>query len=249
MIPLRLVVNVYNGERFLRETLASLAAQDYSKTIVHCFDNQSTDATQEIIAEFAAQHSNFRNYVLPEHMRLVDARNFALEELRKESSDTFYFAFCDADDLWEPTWSAKLMKHAGDGYDLLYSNGYTLKEGRELPVNSCLSMLRPTPYACPVFLQSCMFNSALIPGQGTFFDPRFPIIYDTEFWLRRGQRLSYIHVGERLFRYRIHANSMARSNYFPIFKEIRLIRRTHKLPLLRFIYGFLRHLLHILQHS
>ncbi len=246
MLTVHLIVNVFNGEKYLAETLESLVLQDYPQVHIHCFDNHSTDKTTEIISEFKSKHANIISYLTPSHMPLVDARLFALSEITKAHEMPFYFGFCDADDLCTPDWASKLMAFADLNYDILNCNGYKFDENKKYtPVNSCLSQWRPSPFVCPVSIRSCLFSSENLKEGIALLDKKFQIIYDTEFWLRRGNKLSFLHISDRLFYKRIHSDSMERSNFFPILLERWGMLRKHNLPLSRFLYGLFRQLLNM----
>jgi glycosyltransferase involved in cell wall biosynthesis len=249
MLETHLIINVFNGDAFLSQTLDSLVHQDYENVFIHCFDNHSTDKTSEIIGEYIKEFDNVRRYCTPSHLPLVEARNYALSTVNNIVEVPYYFAFCDADDLWQPTWVSTLMKLSEYNYDLLISNGYALKGTTKIPYSSCLSMARPSPFSCPVSIQSCLFSSNTIQKDSTFFLNQFPIAYDTEFWLRRGSKLKYIHVSEHLFIYRIHSNSMASTNFWPIFQERWGMLKLHDLSLSRFLFDFLRQLKSIIFSS
>ncbi len=249
MLETHLIINVFNGDEFLSQTIESLVHQDYEHVFIHCFDNQSTDKTSEIIDKYKKEFGNVRSYCTPSHIPLVEARNYALSTVKNIVKAPFYFAFCDADDLWQPTWVSSLMEFADYNYDLLISNGYTLEGTTKIPYSSCLSMARLSPFSCPVSIQSCLFSSSLIQDGSPFFLEQFPIIYDTEFWLRRGCSLKYLHVSDYLFVYRIHSSSMVQSNFFPILRERWNIFKLHNLSLSRFLFDFLRQLKSIIFSS
>jgi glycosyltransferase involved in cell wall biosynthesis len=237
-----LIVNVCNGEEYLFDTLISLVNQDYPYLKIHCFDNHSTDKTIDIINDFKLKHDNILYYRTPSYMPLVDARLFALSEIKKQQKETFYFGFCDADDLWEVNWVSSLMKFSNQDYNLLICNGYTLKGDIKAPYNSCLSMSRPSPFNCPVSVQSCLFNSNLIVKNKPLFDSSFPMIWDTEFWIRQGKGLTYVHISNHLFYYRIHPGSLVQKNFFSILRERWGILKLHNLSLTRFLFDFFRQL-------
>lgn len=246
MLTVHLIVNVFNGEKYLAETLESLVLQDYPKVLIHCIDNHSTDKTAEIISEFKSKYANVMSWLPPTHMPLVDARLFALSEITKTQEMPFYFGFCDADDLSTPDWASKLMAFADLNYDILTCNGYTFDENKKYtPVDSCLSQWRPTPFGCPVFLRSVLFSSENLKDGTALLDNNFPIIYDTEFWLRRGNDLSCLHISDRLFYKRIHSDSMLLNNFFPVLLERWGMLKKHNLPLSRFLYGLFRQLLNM----
>ena len=53
-------VPVFNGARFLRQTLDSLLQQDYTPFELVVSDNASTDDTERIVREYAERDSRIR---------------------------------------------------------------------------------------------------------------------------------------------------------------------------------------------
>lgn len=186
------------------------------------------------------KHKNIIYYKTPNFMSIVEGRLFAISSLKNKYKHDFYFGFCDADDLWEKNWVSSLMNFSKEGYDLLFCNGYTLKNKTKTPINSCLSLYKPSPFICPIAIQSCLFSSKLILKNRPLFDVSFPRIWDLEFWIRRGRDLSYIHISNHLFYYRVHDDSTVQKNFFPILKERWRILRRHNLSLIRFLFDFIR---------
>jgi len=89
---------VYNGERFIRQALDSLLAQDYGNFELIVSDNASTDRTQDICLEYASNDSRIRYY--HNVVNLGAANNFnRLVGL----SFGKYFAFAADHDLWQST--------------------------------------------------------------------------------------------------------------------------------------------------
>lgn len=240
MIKVHLIVNVFNGEKYLEETLATLIHQKYKNIIIHCFDNHSTDKTSDILEKNSLLFPNVINYKTPTHIPLFEARNYAVRKIRKDNADQFYFGFCDADDLWDESWIESLIKVSADMPDILVCNGATLLNGKTSRFSSCLSMSRPSPFICPVALQSCLFSSNIIQNEIPFFDDSFKIISDTEFWIRLGHELTYVHISDYLFSYRVHSKSMVQTNFYPILMERWRILKKHNLSKIRFLLDFLR---------
>src|SRR5215831_12802543 len=87
------IVPVFNGERYLRETLASILQQTYQPLEVIVADDGSTDGTAALVAGCGQQVSYFRQ----PHAGPAAARNLGLSTARGE-----FIAFLDADDLWHP---------------------------------------------------------------------------------------------------------------------------------------------------
>ncbi|MFN3884815.1 MAG: glycosyltransferase, partial [Rhodocyclaceae bacterium] len=60
MAEVCILLATYNGERFLAQQLDSLLAQDYRYWHLIAADDRSTDATPQILADFAARLDSTR---------------------------------------------------------------------------------------------------------------------------------------------------------------------------------------------
>jgi glycosyltransferase involved in cell wall biosynthesis len=93
-----IAVPVYNGERYLGESLDGLLGQTFSDFELVIADNASTDGTEAICREYVARdsrvryHRNERNVGGPGNFRRV------FQLCRGE-----YHKWSTADDLWQPT--------------------------------------------------------------------------------------------------------------------------------------------------
>ena len=119
------VVAAYNGERFLRETLESVFAQDFDSFEVVFVDDGSEDRTGEIARSFPVR------YVRQENQGLPAARNAGLALARGE-----LVAFLDDDDVLPPTklgaQARYLDEHAEVGC-VLGRQEWIVEEGVEPP--------------------------------------------------------------------------------------------------------------------
>ena len=103
------IVPVFNAERFLRECLDSVLAQTLREIEVICVNDGSTDASPQILAEYAARDSRMR-VVSQENRGGGAARNAAMEIARGK-----FFAFLDGDDFFEPEFLGKMLVAADAG--------------------------------------------------------------------------------------------------------------------------------------
>lgn len=94
-----IVVPVYNSERFLAETVASVLAQSYRTWELLLVDDGSTDRSAEIMQSLAAQRPDaIRCLAQPGgHCGVNAARNFGARNARGN-----LLAFLDSDDVWLP---------------------------------------------------------------------------------------------------------------------------------------------------
>jgi len=98
-----IIMNVYNGERYLREALASVFAQTFHDWELIYWDDQSSDGSDEVLRSFPAD-PRVRSFRAIDHVPLTVARRNAIAEARGE-----WLAFLDQDDVWT---ADKLAKQA-----------------------------------------------------------------------------------------------------------------------------------------
>jgi glycosyltransferase involved in cell wall biosynthesis len=87
------IVPVFNGERYLRETLDSMLAQTYQPIEIIVVDDGSTDGTAHVLASYGNRVCSLRQ----DNAGTAAARNMGLNAMQGE-----FVAFQDADDLWHP---------------------------------------------------------------------------------------------------------------------------------------------------
>jgi glucosyl-dolichyl phosphate glucuronosyltransferase len=101
---LTVAIPTYNRADFLRQTLAGIARQDFSPDAfeVLVIDNNSTDHTRAVVAEFAGSNPAPR-YLLETKQGLDYGRNRAIAEARG-----CIIVFADDDILMQPDWLTQL---------------------------------------------------------------------------------------------------------------------------------------------
>jgi glycosyltransferase involved in cell wall biosynthesis len=101
MGPLVSVIIIFlNGEKFIREAIASVFAQTYTNWELILVDDGSTDQSSEIARRCAEECSGRVRYIQHtdhENHGASASRNLGLKNARGE-----YIAFLDVDDIWLP---------------------------------------------------------------------------------------------------------------------------------------------------
>ncbi len=166
------VIAAYNGERFLREALDSLFAQDFESFETVFVDDGSEDRTSDIARSFPVR------YVHQENRGLPAARNAGLAVARGE-----LVAFLDDDDVLPPTklsvQAGYLLRHPATGC-VLGRQEWIFEDGVEPP------RLKPDPiFGVPggVQLVSAMIRREVLDDVGGF-DPAFRYAEDRDLFVR-----------------------------------------------------------------
>lgn len=111
-----IVLATYNGEKFLRQQLDSIVAQDYENWQVEICDDGSTDSTKNIVKEYVEKDSRFSLHENEHNLGYV--MNF-LEGIRRSHGD--YIMLCDQDDIWYPNKISLTLNRAIEAESLLSS--------------------------------------------------------------------------------------------------------------------------------
>lgn len=106
----------YNGERFLKEQLDSLVAQDYRPLEIQVFDDRSTDRTFEILKAYEAEYDFIKAHKNTSNLGFIKNFEAAISACSGE-----FIALCDQDDVWFPHKISTLVQEIGT-HSLIYSH-------------------------------------------------------------------------------------------------------------------------------
>jgi len=202
------VIPVWNGERYLKQAIESILAQDFADFELIVVDDGSTDGSARIAGNFAGDP---RVKVLTQaNGGVVAARNVGLNAARAE-----FVAFLDADDIAKPTRLSKQLTYlqahpeiAVVGSHISYfDDGQGLIRTQEFPIGGtavALALEAGNPLAQPaVMLRKSM---ALAVGG---YRAAFKLgAEDYDLWLRLVEKHPLDNLPEVLTLYRIHPKSL-----------------------------------------
>lgn len=128
MPEISIVLPVYNGERFLRQTLDSIFNQTYQDFELICVDDGSTDQTSQILQDYAKKFPHKVHVITERNAGPGVARNNGIKVAKGK-----YLAMLDADDLYESGFldlmHARITDHQSD-IVVCRSNKYITDENR-----------------------------------------------------------------------------------------------------------------------
>ena len=216
------VVPVFNGERYLRESLDSILAQTYPRLEVLVMDDASTDATAEIIGSYKDRVTSFRQ---PYNRGQFSNVNDGIVRAQGE-----YIAVYHADDVYAPTILERevafLHEHPEAGavfcpavfIDAIGRECGSLQVPTELrgsgPFNykTILNalLLHKNTFICG---PSSMVRASVYKDVGVYRGDEFGIASDLEMWVRIAERHPVGILGEHLLRYRFGHGNLSENYY------------------------------------
>lgn len=201
------IMNCYNGEKYLQEAIESVLAQTYQNWEIIFWDNQSTDCSAEIFKAFT--DSRLKYFYAPKHTWLYEARNYAIEKAGGE-----FISFLDVDDWWMPSKLEKQIPLFSDPKVGLVCGNYWIdserkkkrwkKFKRPIPTGWVLNNLLKSFF---VGLLTLVVRRSALDSLAYPCDPRYHIIGDTDLGVRLSIHWRLDCVQEPVAVYRLHANN------------------------------------------
>ncbi len=135
MIPISVIVPIYNMEKLMRRCLDSILAQSFQDYECILIDDGSTDGSPAICEEFATKDNRFKVFHKP-NGGLSDARNYGLANAQGE-----YTIFFDPDDWVDPNCLKDMYAKAKETNadmvmcDLFYNDKYVQTYYKQEPTS------------------------------------------------------------------------------------------------------------------
>lgn len=197
------IINCYNGEKYLKEAIESVYAQTYKSWEIIFWDNCSTDGSADIAKGYDEKLRYFRGDSL---IPLGYARNKAIEKAEGD-----YIAFLDVDDLWLPEKLEKQVElfRRDKEVGLVYSNSYILEEDKLERYN--IEMFRGEVFE-KLLKKNFIPFVTIVVKKGLVesvnrFNPDLHIITDYDLTLKIARLTKFDFFSEPLAKYRVHSGN------------------------------------------
>lgn len=248
-------IPVYNGVRFVAETIRSVVAQGCPRMEIIVQDNASTDGTWQLLGELAGSYPQLSIARNECNVGMTPNWNRAVNRARGD-----YVMLLSADDLLEPGFlDACLTVFAREQVDVVTTNHFWMRDGekkqRKMKVepgihqdfSSMILLKNPFSVNFSLFSRSSVEQMRV---RGNLFAVNY-FSCDYDLWLRfalAGKRIHYL--DEPLGTYRVHADNLSRHTMrmhrqaaLVVLRHRRELARAagsaYRLTLIRFLYRIL----------
>jgi glycosyltransferase involved in cell wall biosynthesis len=207
-----IVINCYNGEKYLRKSIESILDQSYKNLELIFWDNHSTDQSRNIIKSY--DDSRIKIFFSQNHTTLYQARNLALKECKGD-----FVSFLDADDYYLRDKIAKqLLYFKDEKVGVIYSNYYRYYEDikkKKLLTNKMLPSGNLTQYILEesqISFMTVIVRKKSLDSLEFNFDPKYSIIGDYDLLYRLSFNWNFYYINEPLAVYRIHDENFSKNS-------------------------------------
>lgn len=231
------IMNCYNGEKYLEEAINSVLSQTYSNWEIIFWDNRSSDNSAAIFKSYTDPRLKY--FYAPKHTVLYEARNLAIRESKGD-----LIGFLDVDDWWtSEKLSTQVDCFESDKVGLVCSSYFLVnerKKSQEATIAGPFSsgqVLNELLEHYFIHVSTLVIRREAIYSLPYWCDPRFNIIGDLDIVIRLVLNWELISVPEPLAYYRWHEQNTGFISDYQIadelsvwIEEIKLIDQIREQP-------------------
>ena len=210
-----IVMNCYNGERFLKQSLNSVINQDYQNWELIFFDNSSTDKSAEIFKSYLDRRFHYYNSNKTTNISI--ARNKAISLCKGE-----FIAFLDVDDYWDKNKLSKQIKLFVKDIDLTFTNFWSIKENKNkifqfqkpklVNLKFKKNIIETVLENYEIVQSTIIIKKEVLQNINTIYNEKYHIIGDFVLFLKIYNHKNIDHLKYPLTYRRIHKESESRKN-------------------------------------
>lgn len=200
-----IVLPIYNGEKYMRESIESVIAQTYQNWELLILDDRSTDRTQEIALEYVGKDRRISYYRNEENLRLPGNLNRGFS-LAKGA----YLTWTSDDNRYKPVAIEKMVQalkgHPGAGFAFA-SCRIIDGDGKEIEYimvddHSIKKMVGTNGVG------ACFLYTREVYETVGGYDPEYTLVEDFDYWQRIMSRFQSVAIPEILYEYRWHDGAL-----------------------------------------
>jgi len=210
------IIPVYNGEKYLKETIESVIAQTEKNWEIVAVNDGSVDGSQKILEGYEKLN--------PDRIRVISVENGGISRARNTGADLArgtYLAFLDHDDLWAPYKMEHQLKLFSNDSPLwlAFTNVTLIDEYGKIIKESCHNFdqrHRGYVFELLIFKNFIPCSSIMVKRDNFLmmggFDPQFRFSEDYDFLLKVTRESPVDYIDEPLLLYRWHKDNTCYTN-------------------------------------
>ena len=216
-----IIVNCYNGEKYLKDTIQSVLNQKYQNWEMIFWDNQSNDNSKKIINKY--NDNRIKYFYSNKKLPLYAARN---EAIKKSSGELI--AFLDTDDWWDEKYLSSKTEFFDDAnIDYFYNNVFIYYEKNnkylrynkfDLPNGKIFNYLAKNYF---IIISGLIIRKKILEKEN-YFNENYNIIGDYDLIMKISKYAKAKSFNEPLIYYRVHNDNFSKRNdemYYNEYKD------------------------------
>jgi len=199
-----IVLPIYNGQKYMRQSIDSILAQTYTNWELLILDDGSTDNTAEIAKEYALKDSRIQYYKNPQNLRLPKTLNRGFSLTKGQ-----YLTWTSDDNYYYPT-----------ALETMYTALFT--SGKQFAFASCdvinevgdiVEVIAVSDSAKKSIVGSNPVGACFLYTREAYekvgeYNPELTLVEDIDYWQRICMHYEPVCISEKLYAYRWHSGAL-----------------------------------------
>ena len=192
------IVNCYNGEKFLNKSITSILDQTYQNFEIIFWNNKSFDNSLSIIRNY--NDNRIKIFDSENHTNISVARNNAIKKSIGE-----YICFLDVDDYWNKYKLEKQIESFKfENVGLSFTNFWYVKSSKNMDKKKSIDLkfekglINQMIKKYEIVLSTIMVKKNVLENFKSPFDETYHIIGDFDFALKISHITKFYHIKEHL---------------------------------------------------
>lgn len=214
MAVVSIVMPVYNGEKYLKQSITSVINQTFKDWNLIIVDDCSTDSSPKIMNEYAKSDNRIQVIHNKVNSKIPASLNNGFEKASGR-----YYTWTSDDNIYEHDAIEKMVNYLDEHIDigLVYSNmRFIDEEGSETGIYES----KPEDIFSNNCVGACfMYRSDIAKEAGKYSADWF-LVEDYEYWLRIRNISKIGHIDELLYKYRRHEKSLSETRMIQVREKL-----------------------------
>lgn len=199
-----IVLPIYNGEKYMCQSIDSILNQTYQNWELLIIDDGSTDNTATIAQEYVSKDPRICYYRNPQNLRLPKTlnRGFSLargDYLTWTSDDNYYYP--DALNMMYTALKAQAKDFCFASCDIINENN-EIVECIQVGEHAKKAIVGSNPVGACFLYSRTVYNAI---GE---YDPEMTLVEDFDYWQRICSEFEPVCISEKLYAYRWHDGAL-----------------------------------------
>ncbi len=225
-----IVLPVYNGEKYIKQSIESILNQSFSNWELIIIDDCSTDLTPEIIKKYIDKDKRISVYRNKVNSKLPKSLNNGFEKASGE-----YLTWTSDDNILKKDFLYELNSYLDKHSDimLVYSD-YELIDQDSKIIKKVLNKDEKWMPIHNTVGASFMYRKTVIEQLGVY-DTSLFLVEDYEYWIRIYLEAKIAHIKLNLYQYRVHKRSLTSLYEYEVLEKTKQLREMYYNQLLNSI--------------
>ncbi len=219
-----IVLPVYNGRKYIRESIDSILGQSFTDWELIAVDDGSADGTAEILSEYVSRDDRISVIYNPVNQKLPKSLNIGFSRAKGG-----YLTWTSDDNRYLPDALETMAEYLDKNTDaaIVRSDYYFINEsGERFGESNGYSDFDMYRWNC--FGACFLYRRKVLETVGGYNPDAFGV-EDYDYWLRILERFGTIHsIGKKLYEYRRHDGSLSATKRDMVLRGLSGLRERHQ---------------------